>query len=126
MADHKVTVSVVGKKVHCSPSEIHVHRGETIEFGPIAHTGSFRGRLKKQVLSAAQGAGFAEHAMKDEHLELGASPAHHPRWTHEGPVTIHPQAEFGAYAYVISVDTPEGRIDSDPVVIVEPKGPVGG
>jgi hypothetical protein len=120
MADHKVTVTVMEKKVVCEPSEIRVKRGHTISFGPIAHRGRFRGRLKQQVMTAARGAGFHEHELKDENLELGAHPAHQPHWTHEGHVAIHPDAEFGAYAYVVTVDTPDGPIDSDPVVIVEP------
>jgi hypothetical protein len=41
-------------------------------------------------------------------------------WTHEGPVTIPADAPLGAFAYGVSVQTPEGTIDSDPVLIVEP------
>ena len=37
MADHTVTLSVVGKKVVCEPAELHVRRGHTVSFGPIAH-----------------------------------------------------------------------------------------
>lgn len=120
MAEHKVTVSVVGGKVVCEPNQITVKRGHTISFGPIAHKGAFRGRLKQRVMAAAQGASFHERHLKDENLELGAAPSHLPHWTHERAVTIHPNAEFGAYAYMITVETPEGPINSDPVVIVEP------
>ena len=120
MAEHKVTVSVVGKKVVCEPNQISVKRGHTIAFGPIPHRGSFRGRLKQRAMAAAQGAAFHEHHLRDENLDLGAAPSHLPHWTHERAVTIHENAEYGAYAYVITVDTPEGPINSDPVVIVEP------
>lgn len=120
MADHKVTVSVVGKKVVCDPGEIRAKRGHTISFGPIPHRGEFRGRLKQRTMAAAHGAAIQEHELKDENLELGAHPGQVPHWTHESHVAIHPNAEFGAYAYVITVDTPEGPIDSDPVVIIEP------
>ncbi len=120
MADHKVTVSVVGTKVVCEPGEVRVKRGHTVSFGPIPHRGAFRGRLKQRTMAAAQGVAIQEHELKDENLELGAHPAHLPHWTHENHVAIHPEAEFGAYAYVITVDTPEGPIDSDPVIIVEP------
>lgn len=120
MADHKVEVSVVGKKVVCDPGELHVKRGHTIAFGPIPHKGAFRGRLKQRTMTAAQGAAIQEHELTDENLELGAHPAHQQHWTHEIPVAIHHDAEFGAYAYTIIVDTPEGPIDSDPTVIVEP------
>jgi hypothetical protein len=120
MADHKVNVKVVDRKVVCEPGELHVKRSHTISFGPIPHRGKFRGRLKQQVRTAAQGASFHERDLKDENLELGASPSVLPNWTHEGEVHIHETAAFGAYAYVITVDTPEGPVDSDPVVIVEP------
>ena len=120
MADHQVTVSVAGTKVICDPSEVRVGRGQTISFGPIPHNGSFRGRLKQRTMAAAHGTPIQEHELKDENLELGAHPAHAPDWTHESVVTIHPDAKSGAYAYVITVDTPAGPIDSDPVVIVEP------
>lgn len=120
MADHTVTLSVVGKKVVCEPSELHVHRGQTVSFGPIPHKGSFRGRLRQNVKAAAQGARFHEHDLKDENLELGVIPTKKPHWTHEGPVTIPSDAPLGAFAYAVSVETPEGTIDSDPVLIVEP------
>jgi plastocyanin len=120
MADHKVTVKVIDKKVVCEPAELHVKRGHTISFGPIPHRGKFRGRLKQQAMAAAQGDRFHEHNLKDENLELGAAPSDLPNWTHTGDVKIHETAPFGAYAYVITVDTPEGPVDSDPVVIVEP------
>lgn len=120
MADHKVTVSVVGKKVVCDPGELRAQRGHTISFGPTPHRGEFRGRLKQRTMIAAQGAAIQEHELKDENLELGAHPGLVRHWTHESLVTIHPNAESGAYAYAITVDTPEGPIDSDPVVIVEP------
>ena len=120
MADHTVTLSVVGKKVVCEPAELHVRRGHTVEFGPIAHKGAFRGRLRQNVKAAAQGGHYHEHDLKDENLELGVIPTAVPHWTHEGPVTIHHNAPLGAFAYAVSVETPEGTIDSDPILIVEP------
>ena len=71
-------------------------------------------------MAAAQGARFHERDLKDENLELGAAPSALPNWTHTDDVKIHEAAPFGAYAYIITVDTPEGPVDSDPVVIVEP------
>jgi hypothetical protein len=120
MADHTVTLSIVGKKVVCEPSELHVRRGHTVRFGPIAHRGVFRGRLRENVRAAASGARFHEHDLKDENLELGVHPAAAPHWTHEHDVTIHHAAPLGAFAYAVSVETPDGTIDSDPVLIVEP------
>jgi hypothetical protein len=120
MADHTVTLSVAGKKVVCEPSELHVRRGHTVSFGPLPHRGVFRGRLRENVRAAAHGGRFHEHDLKDENLELGVTPAAVPHWTHEGPVTIAHDAPLGAFAYAVSVDTPEGTIDSDPVLIVEP------
>jgi len=120
MANHTVTLTIVGKKVVCEPSELHVRRGHTVAFGPIAHKGMFRGRLRHNVKAAAHGGGFHEHDLTDENLELGVIPAAAPHWTHEGEVTIHHEAPFGAFAYAVSVETPEGTIDSDPILIVEP------
>ncbi|MDR3717355.1 MAG: hypothetical protein P4K98_01035 [Bryobacteraceae bacterium] len=120
MADHKVTVKVIEKKVVCEPAELHVKRGHKISFGPIPHRGKFRGRLKQQAMTAAQGARFQEHELKDENLEPCPAPCTPPEWTHENEVRINDDAVFGAHAYIITVDTPEGPIDSDPVVIVEP------
>jgi hypothetical protein len=76
--------------------------------------------LRENVRAAAQGARFHEHDLKDENLELGVFPAKMRHWTHEGPVTIPADAPLGAFAYGVSVQTPEGTIDSDPVLIVEP------
>jgi len=120
MADHTVTLSVVGKKVVCEPAELHVRRGHTVSFGPIPHRGTFRGRLRENVRAAAAGARFNEHDLKDENLELGVIPAAVPHWTHESPVAIGHDAPLGAFAYAVSVETPEGTIDSDPILIVEP------
>ena len=120
MADHTVTLSVVGKKVVCEPAELHVRRGHTVSFGPIAHKGAFRGRLRQNVRAAAHGGHFHEHDLKDENLELGVHPAALPNWTQESPVTIGHDAPLGAFAYAVSVETPDGTIDSDPVLIVEP------
>ncbi len=120
MADHTVTLSIVGNKVVCEPSELHVRRGHTVSFGPIAHKGEFRGRLRAHVKSAAHGAGFHEDDLRDENLELGVIPAAVPHWTHENDVAIHHEAPLGAFAYAVSVETPNGIIDSDPVLIVEP------
>jgi hypothetical protein len=111
MADHTVTLSVVGKKVVCAPSELHVRRG---------HTVSFRGRLRQNVMAAGQGAPYQEHELKDENLELGVIPTADPHWTHQSPVAIEHDAPLGAFAYAVSVETPEGTIDSDPILIVEP------
>jgi hypothetical protein len=120
MADHTVTLSIAGKKVVCEPSELHVQRGHTVSFGPIPHKGVFRGRLRQNVRAAAHGAGYHEHDLKDENLELGVIPAAVPHWTHEKDVTIHHDSPSGAFAYAVSVETPEGTIDSDPILIVEP------
>ena len=120
MADHTVTLTVVGKKVICDPSELHVRRGHTVSFGPIAHKGEFRGRLRQNVKTAAHGAGYHEHDLKDENLELGVIPTAVRHWTHENDVAIHHDAPLGAFAYAVSVETPDGTIDSDPVLIVEP------
>jgi len=113
-------LSVVGKKVVCAPSELHVRRGHTVSFGPIAHTGTFRGRLRQNVMAAGQGAPYQEHELKDENLELGVIPTADPHWTHQSPVAIEHDAPLGAFAYAVSVETPEGTIDSDPILIVEP------
>jgi|GEM_PF-2522175 len=120
MADHQVTVKVSGKKVVCEPAELHVKRGHTIAFGPIAHRGKFRGALKQQFLTAASAGSFREENLKDENLEPHPGPCVPAEWTHKDAIRIRDDAEFRTYAYVITVDTPEGPIDSDPVVIVEP------
>jgi hypothetical protein len=120
MADHKVNVTVSGKKVVCDPSELHVKRGHTISFGPTPHRGKFKGCLKQRVMAAAQGAAIREEDLRDENLELCPAPCTPAEWTHENEVRINDDAIFGAHAYIITVDTPEGPIDSDPVVIVEP------
>ncbi len=120
MADHTVTLSIVGNKVICEPSELHVRRGHTVSFGPLPHKGTFRGRVRQHIKPAADGKGFKEHDLKDEHLELGMHPAAARHWTHENDVAIHHEAPLGAFAYEVSVETPNGRIDSDPILIVEP------
>jgi hypothetical protein len=120
MADHTVTLSVAGRKVVCDPAELHVRRGHTVSFGPIPHKGTFRGRLRQNVRAAAQGASYTEQELKDENLEMGVIPAAVPTWTHEHDVVIHQEAPFGAFAYAVTVETPAGTIDSDPILIVEP------
>jgi hypothetical protein len=120
MADHTVTLSIVGKKVICAPAELHVHRGHTVSFGPMAHRGTFRGRLRGTARAATADAPSAEHEPKDEDLELGVIPTAGPNWTHEHDVVIHDAAPFGAFAYRVWVETPDGTIDSDPILIVEP------
>jgi hypothetical protein len=120
MADHTVTLSIVGRKVVCEPSELHVRRGHTVSFGPIPHKGAFRGRLRQNVRTAAQGARYHENDLTDENLELGVIPTAVAHWTHENDVAIHHAAPFGAFAYDVSVETPDGTIYSDPVLIVEP------
>ena len=121
MADHTVTLSVVGGKVVCAPAELHVLQGHTVSFGPIAHRGVFRGRLRQNVRAAAQGGHYNEQDLKDENLELGVHPAAAANWTQASPVGIGHDAPLGAFAYAVSVDTPNGTIDSDPVLIVEPR-----
>jgi plastocyanin len=107
--------------IDCAPNEVHVRRGQTIQWqnpADVTHTGTFRGKVRGPKQS-----GFTKDELKQMTAPGAldsAIPSATRNWSNGQLVRIRTDAPAGAYKYDLRV-TVRGRppVVVDPIVIID-------